>query len=91
MHVSHNSGILLRTKIKVRNFIKKHCHNFIVHDYRQGFGLLDLLTTYMLYYTQQQHHPYFHTLQFAFTHTSVLSLLESPLSISWQQILTQEP
>jgi hypothetical protein len=30
------------------------------------------------------------TLQFTVTHTSVLSLLQSPLSVSWQRILTQE-
>jgi hypothetical protein len=30
------------------------------------------------------------TLQFTAKNTSVLSLLQSPLSISWQRILTQE-
>jgi hypothetical protein len=31
-----------------------------------------------------------HNLQFTVTHTSVLSLLQSRLSVSWQWILTQE-
>jgi hypothetical protein len=30
-----------------------------------------------------------HTLQFTAANTSVLSLLEFPLSVSWQRILTQ--
>jgi hypothetical protein len=30
------------------------------------------------------------TLQFTAVNTSVLSLLQSPLSVSWQRILTQE-
>jgi hypothetical protein len=32
----------------------------------------------------------FHTLQFTVTSTSFLSLLQSQLSVSWQQILTQD-
>jgi hypothetical protein len=31
-----------------------------------------------------------HTLQFTALNTSVLSLLQSPLSVSWQRILAQE-
>jgi hypothetical protein len=52
-----------------------------VRDYRRGFGLLDLLTTYMSHC--------FHTLHFTIAHTSALSLLQSTLSVSWQRILRQ--
>jgi hypothetical protein len=57
-------------------------------DCRRVFGLLDLLAAYRSYY--KHHYRYFHNLQFTATHTIVLSLLHSPLSVSWQRILTQE-
>jgi hypothetical protein len=59
-------------------------------DYRQVFGLLELLTTYKSCYKQLQHDHYSYTLQFTVTHTSILSLLQSPVAVSWQRILTQE-
>jgi hypothetical protein len=45
--------------------------------------ILDLLTTYTL--TTRDY-----SLQITDTHNSVLSLLQSPLPVIWQQILTQE-
>jgi hypothetical protein len=53
-------------------------------DYRRGFDWwLDLLTAYTL--TTRDY-----TLQITDTQTSVLSLLQSTLAVSWQRILTQE-
>jgi hypothetical protein len=52
MHVSGDSGVLLRMKPEVQNFIRKYRHNLMVHGYSQSFGLLDLLTTYLSYYKQ---------------------------------------
>jgi hypothetical protein len=53
-------------------------------DYRWGLDWqLDLLTAYILTTGD-------YILQIADTQTNVLSLLQSPLAISWQCILTQE-
>jgi hypothetical protein len=50
-------------------------------DHRRSLDWsLDLLATYTL--TTRYHR--------ALTETSVLSLLQSPLTVSWQRILTQE-
>jgi hypothetical protein len=72
----------------------KYQHNVMcigVCDYRWSQDwILDLLTTYRSYYKQLWHYHYFHALQFTVTYTSVLSLVQSPPSISWQWILTQE-
>jgi hypothetical protein len=53
-------------------------------DYRRGLDWwLDLLTTYTL-----TTHNYI--LQITDTLDSALSVLQSPLAVSWQRILTQE-
>jgi hypothetical protein len=58
--------------------------------YRQRYGLDDLIYSHLTHttrnYRQLQPYRYFHNLQFTVTHTSVLSLLHSPLVISWQWI-----
>jgi hypothetical protein len=56
-----------------------------VSECRRGLDLLfDLLTTYTL--TTRDY-----TSQNTDTQTGVLSLLQSPLAVSWQRTLTQEP
>jgi hypothetical protein len=56
----------------------------VISDYRRGLNwLLILLTAYSLT-------TYDYILQITDTQTSVLSLLHSPLTVSWQRILTQE-
>jgi hypothetical protein len=68
-----------------------YCNILEICDYRRGMDwILDLLTTYRSYYKLLQHYRYFRNLQFTVTHTSVLSLLQFLLSVSWQRILTQE-
>jgi hypothetical protein len=53
-------------------------------------GLIDHLYTQLVTTCNYSATAYLGTLQFTVTNTSVLSLLQSPLSVSWQRILTQE-
>jgi hypothetical protein len=68
----------------IHQWISLYCHIFGVCDYRWGMDWIsDLLTTCM-------HHSRLHFTDHWHTQTSVLSLLQSPLAISWQQILPRE-
>jgi hypothetical protein len=68
---------------RCRRIWKNNIVTIYVFDYRRGTDwLLDLLTTCIhqseLHFTNHWH-----------TQTSVLSQLQSPLAVSWQQLLTQ--
>lgn len=52
----------------------------MVHEYRHSFGLPDLLTIYMSYYS-------YNTIHISTRYSSLLHTLVSHLSISWQQEL----
>jgi hypothetical protein len=69
--------------------IDKYCHVYgFARHFWDGFwiGWLDLLTPYSHTSELQAIQRYSHTLQVTVTHTSVLSLLHSPLVVSWQRI-----
>jgi hypothetical protein len=61
-----------------------YCHELGVCDYRRGTGwILDLLTT-CIHHSELLFTVHWHT------HTSVLSLLHSPLSVSWRRLRQRE-
>jgi hypothetical protein len=69
-------------KIKLR--VKIYCHDLWVCDYRWGVDwILDLLTTCI-------HHLELHITVHWHTQTRVLSVLWSPLAVSWQRLLPRE-
>jgi hypothetical protein len=61
-----------------------YCHILGVWEYRQGMNwILDLLTTCIC-------HSKPHSTDHRHTQTSVLSLLQSPQAVSWQQLIPRE-
>jgi hypothetical protein len=60
-----------------------------LRDY--GFGLVDWIYWHFIHstrnYSQLEGYRCFYNLQFTVKHTSVLSLLHSPVVVSWQRIL----
>jgi hypothetical protein len=65
-----------------------------VRDYRRGMdwiiGFVGTLYTPLGTTDNYSSTANLRTLQFTAADTNVLSLLQSPLSVSWQRILTQE-